>query len=191
MLLGQRYGCVSTLRSRPSWMRALPESPPEPAAPVAALPPPQADLVPRAARPGGGTSGAQRRLLEQKDRMVQTGADQIVQTFGLWGKGRRGLMMLVGQKRRRGARSCIRECRGWWHRGTTFALRSSSLPRGSTRMASACGLSPLSTTCVMGVGLADGACMEERGHGGRAPAARRSAHAGCWSGPSRSVRPRD
>ena len=50
----------------------------------AALPPPQADLVPRAARPGGGTSGAQRGLLELKDRMVQT-VDQIVQKLACGG----------------------------------------------------------------------------------------------------------
>ena len=99
--------------------------------PFAVLPPPLAFTLLQLRNVHHGTGGgAQRGLLELKDRMVQTGADQIVQKLGLWGRGRRGLIMLVGQKRRRGARSCIRECRGWWYRGTTFTLRSSSLLRG-------------------------------------------------------------
>ena len=55
----------------------------------AALPPPQADLVPRAARPGGGTSGAQRGLLELKDRMVQTGRSNSAEIWPV-GEGAEG-----------------------------------------------------------------------------------------------------
>ena len=55
----------------------------------AVLPPPLAFtlLQFRNARHHGTGGGAARGLLELKDRMVQTGADQIVQKFGLWGKG--------------------------------------------------------------------------------------------------------
>ena len=70
--------------------------------PFDALPPPLAGILFlfRNAR-HGGNSGAQRGLLEINNLFKQAGVEHLVQKHGLWGKGRRGLVMLVGQKRSR------------------------------------------------------------------------------------------